>query len=171
MPEHTQELINSNNEKLPNGDHPCLDHDLTVPKFEHVCNVGILRSSSSNDSSSVKPPETHATMSKRRRKEFEANIERLNLHDKVVQGMMGLRDFPDPMEPHILVFTLHPHLHAHQAVRTTNVRWNAEHVTEDKVHSDLWDALIGIDEVGFAIIIWYDGDDDLENMRSNMPSF
>ena len=81
-------------------------------------------------------------MSKRRKKEFEGNIERLNLHDKGFQGMMGLREVLEPAEPHILVFTSHPLLFTHPSVRTIDVGWDAAYVDEDKAHHDLWDALI-----------------------------
>ena len=115
-------------------------HDLHVktdPEYELTCNVAILKSESmegpKSSSASVGHVEKHVTMSKRRRQEFEGNIERLNLHDKVFEGMMGLREFPEPAEPHILVFTSRPLLFAHPTVRTIDV------------------ALMGIDLVVFAI--------------------
>ena len=103
------------------------------------------------DQMPVSHVEKHVTMSQRRKKLFEGNIERLNLHDKVFQGMMGLREFREPAEPHILVFTSRPLLFTPPAVRTIDVGWGAAYVDEDKAHHDLWDALMGINVVVFAL--------------------
>ena len=133
-------------------------HDLhikTDPEYELTCNVAILKSESMEDpkraSASVGHVEKHVTMSKCRKKEFEGNIERLSMHDKIFQGMMGLREFPESAEPHILVFTSHRLLFTHPVIRTIDVGWDAASVDEDKAHHDLWDALMGIDLVVFAI--------------------
>ena len=58
---------------------------------------------------------------------------------------MGLREFPEPAEPHILVFTSHLLLFTHPTVRTIDVVWDAAYVDEGKARHDLWDALMGTD--------------------------
>ena len=70
--------------------------------------------------------------------------------------MMGLREFPEPAEPHILVFTSHPLLFTHPTVRTIDVGCDAAYVDEDKAHHDLWEGLMRIDlVVAFAIRLEY----------------
>ena len=131
-----------------------LDYELTA------CVASILRTSNETpDNANVEPSEKHGTMSKKRRKEFEANIDKMNWSDKIFQGMLGLRDFPTSVTPRILVFTSHPVLFKHPTVRTIDVGWNAENLPEDGNLPDFWDDLIGIDLVAFAIA--YDNQDDL----------
>ena len=136
-------------------------HDLHVkpdPEYELTCNVEIrVKENPKSSDASGGHVEKHVTMSKRRKKEFEGNIVRLNLHDKIFQGMMGLKEFPEPVKPHILVFTSHPLLFNHSTVRTIDVGWDAAHVDENKAHHDLWDALKGSISLSLPsgmILVW-----------------